>query len=792
MFAFKTELSLKPLLDYMERVADQTESARSGLARQLLEMLEERPALLKQRVDQETLERHHDVVVSMLDVILPWSLDADIQVAITPPLSLEVIYATDEFKRLDLIGVLEEAWKANDELIEVGRTMEAYHRILTEVYGVGDRSPITTVVTVVDEEKKIDRGFKITFDPYFSDVSSVGPQIELSEKDIQILQEEGMDPKLWKKKLPPEKFLFSGFMVVKAIDVTEQHMLSLLREDLLHADALSSTDKLDRLQHRIRSILRRPELRLGLFYRERGEDIGEDDGIRPITRSLLLGTGERMVPEDECDSPLYQRLLKTHDIVVVNDLEDIERSDFEDSLLSRGIRNLALVPLEQNGELIGVLEIGSPKVGDIHQVNALKLRPLVPLFATTLTRIVDEQENYIQAIIKEHYTAIHTAVEWRFREAAKRWLKRRKAGLRVKPEHIVFNDVYSLYGLSDIRGSSDERNLAIQKDLLEQLTLAHAVIAEASTVQKLPVLDEVGFRVVKAINDVEHDLHSGDDFRILEFLSSEVEELFPQLEKFGPEVAAKIEEYTRSLDPRLGSVYRERKDYEESVMLINDVISSYIERQEERAQEMFPHYFEKFKTDGVDYNLYVGASLQKSGAFDRLYLVNLRIWQLMMTCGIAFEIESIREDLKKPLEVAHLILVQDIPIAIRFRIDEKQFDVDGAYNIRYEIVKKRIDKAEIRGRDERLTQPNKIAIVYSQDREAAEYRRYIEYLQASGYLEPEIEDLELEDLQGVHGLRALRVTINLKQSEAERNGSENGLGAGSLEEGVRSVQQQNG
>src|SRR5690606_17038655 len=126
----------------------------------------------------------------------------------------------------------------------------------------------------------------------------------------------------------------------------------------------------------------------------------------------------------------------------------------------------------------------------------------------------------------------------------KRWMKRRKAGLRVKPEHIVFNDVYSLYGLSDIRGSSDERNLAIQSDLLEQLNLARAVISEASSVQRLPVLDEVGFRIVKAINEVEQDLHSGDDFRMLEFLGSEVEELFPQLEKFGPEVAARIEEYT--------------------------------------------------------------------------------------------------------------------------------------------------------------------------------------------------------------------------------------------------------
>ena len=122
--------------------------------------------------------------------------------------------------------------------------------------------------------------------------------------------------------------------------------------------------------------------------------------------------------------------------------------------------------------------------------------------------------------------------------------------------------------------------------------------------------------------------------------------------------------------------------------------------------------------------------------------------------------KRIQPSLKLPLETAHLILVQSVPLSIRFRIDEKKFDVDGAYNIRYEIVKKRIDKAQIAGTSERLTQPGMIAIVYSQESEAAEYIQYLEYLQAAGYLEPGIERVELERLQGVHGLKALRVSVS--------------------------------
>jgi hypothetical protein len=97
--------------------------------------------------------------------------------------------------------------------------------------------------------------------------------------------------------------------------------------------------------------------------------------------------------------------------------------------------------------------------------------------------------------------------------------------------------------------------------------------------------------------------------------------------------------------------------------------------------------------------------------------------------------------------------------------------VDGAYNVRYEIMKKRIDKAVVMGTTERLTQPGKIAVVYSQAGEAAEYRDYIAYLQAQGYLHGKVEKLELEELQGVSGLRALRVAVNLGRDRGSSGGA---------------------
>jgi hypothetical protein len=61
-------------------------------------------------------------------------------------------------------------------------------------------------------------------------------------------------------------------------------------------------------------------------------------------------------------------------------------------------------------------------------------------------------------------------------------------------------------------------------------------------------------------------------------------------------------------------VYRQRRLFEESVTRLAESLSAYLDVEEETAQEMYPHYFEKQQTDGVDYQMYVGRSLLETAA----------------------------------------------------------------------------------------------------------------------------------------------------------------------------------
>ena len=275
----------------------------------------------------------------------------------------------------------------------------------------------------------------------------------------------------------------------------------------------------------------------------------------------------------------------------------------------------------------------------------------------------------------------------------------------------------------------------------------------------LPIYQDFNFRIKRHIRKLKKGLGAGDEIGILDFIKREIYPVFRHLNKQNGELKKSVQKYMDSLDEDLGVIYNKRKDYEESVSMINNKIAEYVDKSQDEAQKMFPHYFEKYKTDGVEHNIYIGQSMVNNREFDPIFLANLRLWQLMMTCEVENMHAQLKSELKVPLDICSLILIHHNPITIRFQQEDKHFDVDGAYNVRYEIIKKRIDKAYVNGTTERLTQPGKIAIVYSQESEAREYVKYLEYLQSINYIGPNIEWLDLQELQGVSGMKALRVEV---------------------------------
>ncbi len=770
-FPFNRVLTLDYLIDFWRTLAADESSPQKAIARAIALEVDAVPELHGTIDDLGVLQNHKDILSRLMTAVFPIAhAGMGIVAAALVPYKMSSIYST---AGLDELGILDNFHQRttvtgvpiDEEGFLRGKASGAYMEILKSYYGLEHTAVYPLVYTHIDEESGLRKFYQIIFDTQFARPVVKGKLPDLSTAQIEVLLSSPMNLELWMELLPPENFEFHGFVVLKALDVTAQEVHSALKKDLLQKDAFASEESIDRLESRLRTLLRLPRMRLGLISLP-DDDFEEMPYARRIGRSLLLSND--VMPEcPQRHNSAYKAVFESNEPIVLSDLQNCEYcTGFEHHLVEQNISSLMLAPLRYEGKLIGLMELASPRKGAVTKINAIQLMDVITLFATAMKRTMDEQEDRIQALMKHKYTAIHPSVEWKFRKSVFHHLAR---GDDTRPEEteVVFDGVYPLYGLSDIRNSSTNRSTAIQSDLIEQLSLALHVVVEASSHRPLPALDGIGYRIDRFVDAADRNPTTDIEITALDFLRTEVESLFEMLSSFGQSVQEKIKTYQQALDPKLGILYRRRKEYEESVAVINDTISHFLDRKQVAAQAMFPHYFEKYKTDGVDYNIYVGNSIAEKQQFDLLYLNNLRLWQLMTTCGIDWELGRTGE-LRVPLETAHLILVQNIPLSIRFREDEKKFDVDGAYNVRYEIVKKRIDKAEIRGTSERLTQPGHIAIVYSQSGEAAEYKRYLDYLTAAGYLDDgSLEELNLQDLQGASGLRALRVRIAETPPDAE-------------------------
>ena len=348
---------------------------------------------------------------------------------------------------------------------------------------------------------------------------------------------------------------------------------------------------------------------------------------------------------------------------------------------------------------------------------------------------------------------------WKFEEEARNFIKDGLHGEQPSFKEIVFSDVSPLYGQIDIKDSSQARNVSIQHDLMIQLTDVNNVLTEAWQKTKLPIYEELIFRVNNHLEEIKGILHTNSEQSIFNFITDEINPVFEHLKQEDTELEKSILDYESQLDVNTHSYYDHRRNYDTSVMTINKKLASLIDKKQEEAQLMFPHYFERYKTDGIEHNMYIGDSIAGNRKFDPLYLNNLRLWQLQVMCEMENKHYTLKPELPVPLDVASLILVYNSSLSIRFRMDEKRFDVDGTYNARYEIIKKRIDKSFVKGTSERLTQTGKMVIVYSQKSDELEYLRYIKFLKSKGYFTGKVEIVELEGLQGVAGLKAIRADI---------------------------------
>ncbi len=422
-FPFRCELSLAPLITFWTQLSAYHESGRGPTPGVVREKAREAPELAEVIDDLSVIEKHHAFVDLMMTALFPPAFWQQEYGAALFPFQLRAFYATPPFRRslMNADGTLQG--RANflqehsvEQTLAAARLLLAYELILERTYGIDLGGDVPVIFTTADPATGLDRHFRLQFDWRFVEVELVGPKPPLPEAVRQRLQTGLIDADLLRELLPPERFVLRGFMIVKAVDVTDQEVLSSLKRDLIDKDSIVSNSHFQGLQAKLRTFFRRPDLRLGLAAVEGDRVLVLNDASRHEQACIFADSAHHTT--SEFTGSLYERAVIQDRPLIIDDLLACpDRTPIEEELIRNGIRNFICAPLHYQDKVIGTLELVSARVGDLNATHLPKLQEVLPLFSMAVQRSVEELNSRIQTVINEQCTAIHPTVEWRFRRA---------------------------------------------------------------------------------------------------------------------------------------------------------------------------------------------------------------------------------------------------------------------------------------------------------------------------------------------------------------------------------------
>ncbi|MET0637106.1 MAG: GAF domain-containing protein [Chitinophagaceae bacterium] len=760
-------LSFRPFLDYVRGRLAEENNVKKQVLHYILERFAEYPELegIIQPSELEGKKELLDVLYAALSNVAEdenktlWGLAV--------PMAPITFYGTTPYFEL-----LEEAnlqvvrcdFSTVDEAEFAKKKMQHFYSVILEkFYGIHYHKSGHITRSVVDRKTSQTRHYKVNVDTRFVDIQSLAP---LPVMNIELLRAKMMDndPVASLAELfPVEQFRFEGFTIVTIEDETAHRALQSIRDRVVTGRELNLRERFPEVVQSLKELIGTNEVGFNIipFYKVNGKLVDE---LNLYFNSVLFEEASQQSCTMEDCRHVIEKFVSDPQLIYYGDL-DVDMPSFKDInelFESSGVKSYSLMPVHYNGVLVGALEIYSQKKGLVNEKVFALLEPAKTLLAQLIQNTLTTFSDQIESVIKEKFTTLQPPVQWKFNEVAWQYIeKKRVKGSNVEPGEIIFDNVYPLYGAVDIRNSTIERNAALADDLRIQFGVLTDVLHGLKAKTGFGLLDEKIFSVQAWLRKIENSAIFSEEIRLNDFLEND---MMPFLEEFvkGNSVLHEIvKPYFDSIDETHGVAQENRRELEKSMNTVISAVNNYFDLLRGEIQQAYPCYFDKFRTDGVEYDIYIGQSITPDKPYSDIYLKNLRLLQLSSMATISKYSHSLKPLLSRQVETTQLIFIHSHPIDIRFRRDEKRFDVEGAYNIRYHIIKKRIDKVHLRNSSERLTEPGKIALVYFNQKEADEYVGYIRYLQGEGMLNDDLETLELEELQGVSGLKALRVGVNL-------------------------------
>jgi hypothetical protein len=759
----KIQFSLRPFINFLQQKISDEKTAKVNFYNYLLEQFSAFPELIYPISNQDTTKYNHifELIYTALSPII--NDEREQLWALGRPITPCFYYGTDAF-----YNVLLNKDKTLKDSISLPSTaeMEAkmlrnfYHLVLQKFYNINLSSNQHLVHSIVDHQTHLQKYYRLNVDNRFLNITTSGELPELSNDGLQeYMKDESTSIQTLKTLIPPHLFNIEGISIVNLTDVTGEYALESIKNTIIDHNQCQEDWSSDTIVTALKSLVGSDAVEFGLLpYIQLNNKtlLYSHEGFESVVikQAKLQGMAEEEYDQLVTDFVTHPRRLIFPDIKIdaYTDFPILRLID------EQGVKSYALFPLYYNAKLVGCLEMYAEDSSVFNGNTFSMIEAAFPLLSQLYSNIIVDFNNEIMSIVTNKFTGLQPAVQWSFYQAAYQYLKSGDWEKDLPIDTVYFKDVHPLYGAIDIKNSSIERNLVIRKDLYTHFEVLEAMLQNLKV--KIPQDFESGLPHKRSVWDHKgfDELSDREIMKTDDYLQRQLPPYLISIKESHPETALIIDEYFELTRPG-GGIFQNRENYELSMQMINHAATRRLDEFNSQLQELYPCYFEKFRTDGVEFDIYLGQSITPDRKFDEALVADFRYRQLKVIAEITQVTAGLTSHLPIPLETTQLIFVYGKVLNISFRIDEQRFDVDGSYNIRYQMVKKRIDKAHVKDSTERITQPGKITIVYFHSEESREYMQYINLLQDENLLTNAVEYIDVEELQGVEGLKALRVEV---------------------------------
>ena len=754
-------ISFHLVIEALKRIAEEsTTSYRREYAHALLREVEKVPELETGISSRKQIYENLDLIHYLLADLFPTALTNNEIKAVSLPFQNFNFNFTKRFQQI--IHDAGDNFEINIRNLEADRYYVLSCCLILNTHYNQNFDLMLPMFYDIPDQKGIIHHYRILYNTDFVEIIPTQNAIEITNQDIELLKKNYHNVALWKEKFPKHSWILKGFGILTLVDVTIENAISRLKTRLIKADVEHTYHS--KIQEAFKSIFKIADINVGIHFINK-----EDLNFIDLSQNIDLRSYFRFDREENPElisgyETLLQNVKQFEGYFSISDIDDVIKDPKQQAyglfLKQNGIESCIIVPLISLNEIQGFVEIISHTKFALNSINSTKLTEVMPLIDDTFERVQNDITNQLDAIIQREYTTIHPSVYWKFIQESREFYNRKSEINTSHIKEIAFENVYPLYGETDIKGSTKLRNEVTQTDLYHQLIDLQQIVTLAKEDQENLLfaqrLDEIAY----FISEIQSQYKAQLELQIQKYISQHLHPLLQQLENSLP-LAKSISEYKSKLDVDHQKYYVARKKYDETIRKVNKNLLNIIDQAQAEIQQVFPHYFERFKTDGIEHSIFIGQSLAPNLIFDKIYLYNLRLWQIQIMCKMVISNELLIQKIPYKIELTSLIFTYNYPINIHFRMDEKRFDVEGNNDIRYEVIKKRIDKAFTKKNpSDRIVRQRFLTIVYLNTEDEKEYLTYIHFLQKQGYFSQEIEKLEIEDVQDITGLKAIRVQIN--------------------------------